>query len=83
MIFQRNCVNSANPTDCFKFEIEDRIECVQSKKVKYMKRFEYILPLPVDMDAATNMEAVAAFEQKKKELEATKQIVYVLVIISK
>merc|ERR1712226_1329350 len=60
-LIERNSVGSVNPTDCFKFDVETRLE--------------FILPLPVDMEAATNMDAVAAFEQKKTEIEAAKQVV--------
>ena len=34
--------------------MEERIECVVSKKVKYSKRDDNILTLPVPLEAATN-----------------------------
>ena len=34
--------------------MEERIECVVSKKVKYSKRDDTILTLPVPLEAATN-----------------------------
>lgn len=35
-------------------QVEERIECVVSKKVKYSKRDDTILTLPVPLEAATN-----------------------------
>ena len=35
-------------------KVEERIECVVSKKVRYSKRDDTILTLPVPLEAATN-----------------------------
>ena len=35
-------------------KVEERIECVMSKKVRYSKRNDTILTLPVPLEAATN-----------------------------
>ena len=35
-------------------KVEERIECVISKKVRYSKRDDTILTLPVPLEAATN-----------------------------
>jgi len=43
-----------NPADCFKFEVEERVECMQSKKVKYTNRSDYCLSVPVPVEAAIN-----------------------------
>ena len=51
---QRNCRGSDNPCDSVKFEVEERIECTRSKKVKYTHRADYLLALPIPMDAVTN-----------------------------
>ena len=51
---QRNSVGSNNPCDCFQFEVEERIQCVQSKAVRYKNKTDYILALPIPMEAATN-----------------------------
>lgn len=40
--------------DCFKFRVEERYQCSKSKKVKYTYRPEYILPLPIPLEAAVN-----------------------------
>ncbi|XP_052286427.1 ubiquitin carboxyl-terminal hydrolase 5-like isoform X2 [Dreissena polymorpha] len=64
-----------NPSDCFKFRVEERVECSVSKKVKYTERYDFLLPLPVPMEAATNKEAVLAWEAKKKEMESLKRTI--------
>ena len=62
-----------NPADCFKYQVEDRFQCNDSKKVKYMYRTEYSLPLPIPLEAAVNKEQVSQYEMKKAELEAKGQ----------
>ena len=43
-----------NSADLFRFQFEDRVECVVSGKVRYTKRDDFLLQLPVPMDLATN-----------------------------
>ena len=76
-IIERNNRTNASPpaTDCFKFQVEERIECSVSKKVKYNTRTEYMLSLPVAQNM-TNFEAYSAFEIKKKEMELKGQKMY-------
>lgn len=52
--FQRNPVGSENPSDVFRFLVEERTQCCQSRKVRYTERVDYIMQLPVAMEAATN-----------------------------
>ncbi|GFQ97105.1 ubiquitin carboxyl-terminal hydrolase 5 [Trichonephila clavata] len=59
-----------NPADSLKFEVEERIQCSTSKKVKYTTRTDYLLSLPIPLDAATNKEELNAFEVKKAEILA-------------
>lgn len=61
-----------NPAHCFKYQTEERIECVVSGKVRYSKREDKLLALPVPMEMATNKSEVAAWEARKKELAAQK-----------
>lgn len=56
---------STNPLDSFKFKLEDRIECAQSKQVKYTQRDEYCLPLPVSKNLAVNKDKVSDYEARK------------------
>ncbi len=60
-----------SPIDCLQFEVEDRIECGASGKVKYTSRTEDFVPFPVPVEAATNKEAVAEFEKRKEEVGRT------------
>lgn len=50
--------------------MEERYQCGTSKAVKYLQRSDWILHLPIPLQAATNKEAVAAYEVKKAEAEA-------------
>ncbi|KAK2193829.1 hypothetical protein NP493_5g12009 [Ridgeia piscesae] len=52
----RNSHGQENPTECLRFKLEERIECVQSKKVHYVTKEEYMLALPIPLDAASNKE---------------------------
>lgn len=57
-LLERNTKNTENPGECFKFQIEERYQCSDSKKVKYLTRSDVILPLMIPMDAAVNKEEV-------------------------
>ncbi len=58
-----------NPVDSFRFKVQDRIECTQSKQCKYTYRDDFFLSLPIAKDLAINKDQVNAFEQRKAELE--------------
>uniref|UniRef100_A0A1B6CS55 Ubiquitin carboxyl-terminal hydrolase 14 n=1 Tax=Clastoptera arizonana TaxID=38151 RepID=A0A1B6CS55_9HEMI len=68
---QRNCRNSTDPSECFKFKVEDRFECGASHKVNYTYRTEYCLPLPIPLDSAINKDEVQAYKNHVKELESS------------
>uniref|UniRef100_A0A673BRR9 Ubiquitin carboxyl-terminal hydrolase n=1 Tax=Sphaeramia orbicularis TaxID=375764 RepID=A0A673BRR9_9TELE len=51
---ERNCRSGPNPSEAFRFLVEERIVCQQSQKAKYTQRVDYIVQLPVPMDQATN-----------------------------
>lgn len=57
-----NSINpsTSDPSKCFEFVVEDRIQCSQSKKVKYTHRVESCLPLHIDLDLAKNREEIEA-----------------------
>ncbi|CAG9761371.1 unnamed protein product [Ceutorhynchus assimilis] len=69
-LLERHNVNTTNPGDCFKFEVEERFQCSQSEKVKYLTRSELCLSLNIPMDAAINKEEVAAYKAQQQEAEA-------------
>ncbi|XP_006818005.1 ubiquitin carboxyl-terminal hydrolase 5-like [Saccoglossus kowalevskii] len=73
-LIERNSRGAQNPCDCFKYQVEERIQCVQSGQVRYKKRDDYLLALPIPMEAATNKDEVAAFQVKKKEYEEKKMV---------
>lgn len=69
-VIERNSRGDQNPTECFKFNVEEKVQCVQSGKVKYTNRSDYCLALPVPLEAAINKDDVALYEAKKIDLEA-------------
>ena len=60
--------SGGNPGALFEFAVEDRLE--SSGKVGYTKRVEKYLSLAVPLEAALNMDEVAAYDAKKEELAA-------------
>ena len=66
---RKDSVDTTNPSDCFKFQLEDRIECIQSSKVSYKRRDEYCLSVPIARDKAVNKKQVEDYEAKKSEIE--------------
>jgi len=62
----QHATGSSNPSDCFKFMVEDRIECKQSGQVKYTSRPEFALSLQVDVNNATNKDALEEYEKLKE-----------------
>lgn len=59
-----------NPSDALKFVVEDRFECEASGKVKYTRRDEYCLSLPIPLHLATNIDEVKAYEARLSAAEA-------------
>ncbi|CAH2322662.1 ubiquitin carboxyl-terminal hydrolase 5 isoform X2 [Pelobates cultripes] len=66
---ERNCRSSSNPNEVFRFLVEEKIKCLVSQKVKYTQRVEYILQLPVPMEAALNKEELSIYEQNRLQAE--------------
>ncbi|MFT7815976.1 ubiquitin carboxyl-terminal hydrolase 5 isoform X1 [Arapaima gigas] len=67
---ERNCRSGENPSEAFRFLVEERIVCQQSQKAKYTQRVDYIVQLPVPMDQATNTEELQEAERRREEAEA-------------
>lgn len=69
---ERNCRSSENPNEVFRFLVEEKIKCLATEKVKYTQRVDYIMQLPVPMDAALNKEELLEYEEKKRQAEEEK-----------
>ncbi|XP_053316177.1 ubiquitin carboxyl-terminal hydrolase 13 isoform X2 [Spea bombifrons] len=72
-LIERNSIGSENPSDVFRFLVEERTQCCQSRKVRYTQRVDYLMQLPVAMEAATNKDELIAYELKKREAETAKR----------
>ncbi|KAM8953716.1 ubiquitin carboxyl-terminal hydrolase 13 isoform 2-T2 [Pelodytes ibericus] len=72
-LIERNSIGSENPSDVFRFLVEERTQCCQSRKVRYTKRVDYLMKLPVAMEAATNKDELIAYELKRRESETAKR----------
>uniref|UniRef100_A0A667YEG3 Ubiquitin carboxyl-terminal hydrolase n=1 Tax=Myripristis murdjan TaxID=586833 RepID=A0A667YEG3_9TELE len=68
---ERNCRSGLNPSEAFRFLVEERIVCQQSQKAKYTQRVDYILQLPVPMDQATNTEELQEAERRREEADSS------------
>ncbi|XP_071372288.1 ubiquitin carboxyl-terminal hydrolase 5 isoform X4 [Centroberyx affinis] len=68
---ERNCRSGPNPSEAFRFLVEERIVCQQSQKAKYTQRVDYILQLPVLMDQATNTEELQEAERRREEADSS------------
>uniref|UniRef100_A0A672HH85 Ubiquitin carboxyl-terminal hydrolase n=1 Tax=Salarias fasciatus TaxID=181472 RepID=A0A672HH85_SALFA len=65
---ERNCRSGSNPSEAFRYLVEERIVCQQSQKAKYTQRVDYIVQLPVPMDQATNTgEELRCAERRREE----------------
>jgi len=62
--------HSQAPISCLQFMAEDKMECTASGQVRYKQRLEDYLPLPVPMEAATNLTELSEYLARKAEAEA-------------
>lgn len=69
-MIERNSRSQENPTDALKFKIEDRVQCMSSQMVKYSYRDEFLLPVPIPLHLATNIDEVRIYEEERKKAEA-------------
>uniref|UniRef100_A0A673J057 Ubiquitin carboxyl-terminal hydrolase n=1 Tax=Sinocyclocheilus rhinocerous TaxID=307959 RepID=A0A673J057_9TELE len=68
-LVERNSSGSENPSDVFRFLVEERVQCCQTQKVRYTQRVDYLMQLPVPLEAASNREELITYESKRKEAE--------------
>jgi ubiquitin carboxyl-terminal hydrolase 5/13 len=58
----------------FQFQIEERTMCTSSGQVRYTKRNDNVLSLPIPLDKATNQDEVKKFEAERKVREAEEKM---------
>ncbi|CAL8253290.1 unnamed protein product [Merluccius merluccius] len=68
-LVERNSGGSENPSDVFRFLVEERVQCCQTRRVRYSQRVDYLIQLPAPIEAATNREELLAYEAKRREAE--------------
>ncbi|GBG74219.1 hypothetical protein CBR_g17932 [Chara braunii] len=61
---------SVDPSKCFRFLVEERIQCAASANVKYNYRADNVLSLGIPLDAAVNKEEVEEYNRKQAEKAA-------------
>uniref|UniRef100_A0A8C4TCD9 Ubiquitin carboxyl-terminal hydrolase 13 n=1 Tax=Erpetoichthys calabaricus TaxID=27687 RepID=A0A8C4TCD9_ERPCA len=71
---ERNSEGTETPSDVFRYLVEERIQCCQSRKVRYTHRVDYLMQLPVPVEAATNKEELIMYEVKRREAEVNKRM---------
>ncbi|XP_039614509.1 ubiquitin carboxyl-terminal hydrolase 13 isoform X1 [Polypterus senegalus] len=71
---ERNSEGTENPSDVFRYLVEERIQCCQSRKVRYTHSVDYLMQLPVPVEAATNKEELIMYEVKRREAEVNKRM---------
>ena len=54
-------------------QLEERIQCVKSGKVRYTKSEERVLRLPVPLEEAGNLQDFLQWERLKEEKQAKKE----------
>ncbi|KAI9999721.1 hypothetical protein NQD34_011564 [Periophthalmus magnuspinnatus] len=72
---ERNCRSGPNPSEAFRFLVEEKIVCEQSQKAKYTQRVDYIVQLPVPMDQATNTGKELQEAERRREMGDTSSTV--------
>lgn len=70
-IIEKNSRGTVNPCDCFRFQMEDKVTCTSSKKVRYSSREDYCLSLPVPVEAAINKDEVRKYNEEKAKTDQT------------
>ncbi|GFS18934.1 ubiquitinyl hydrolase 1, partial [Elysia marginata] len=70
-VIEKNSRGSVNPCDCFRFQIEDKVTCTSSRKVRYSSREDFCLSLPVPIEAAINKDEVRKYNEEKAKADAT------------
>jgi hypothetical protein len=56
----------------FAFELEDRVQCMDSGRVSYRRQGARLLPLDIPLDAAVNSGEVASFKEREAKRQRLK-----------
>lgn len=72
-LVDRNSSGTDDPSEVFRFMVEERVQCCQSRMVKYKQRVDYIMQLPALLEAASNKEELIAYELRRREAEIVKR----------
>ncbi|KAH8302678.1 hypothetical protein KR044_009390 [Drosophila immigrans] len=72
-LLDRHSRNQFNPADALKFQLEDRVECLASRKVKYTTHEEYSFRLTIPLDQATNLDEVREYQEREQAAQASGQ----------
>ena len=67
LVFQRNSRGASDPGESLRFTLEDRICCTESKKVRYVRREDSIMQLPIPMDSVSNKGNMVIETMQRKE----------------
>ncbi|BFZ23849.1 hypothetical protein BsWGS_26888 [Bradybaena similaris] len=68
-LIEKNSRGSVNPCDSFRFQVEERVMCTATKKVRYSAREDYCLALLIPMEAAINKEEVRKYHEQKAQAQ--------------
>ncbi|CAG4971126.1 unnamed protein product [Colias eurytheme] len=72
-LLERNSRHRVNPSECMRFAVEERVQCTESRGVRYTRRAEHHLPLPVPVAAADNVQQLREYEKRRANAEASGQ----------
>ncbi|CAH8604042.1 unnamed protein product [Heterobilharzia americana] len=60
---------NTHPSSIMRFGVEERLQCGLTKKVSYKTEYEWILSVPVPMEAVKNQKEVDDYEKRRAEAE--------------
>ena len=62
--------------DTFKFELEDRIQCLESGRLSYKRSLTNVLAMDIPVDAATNKDELEDFQVCQAVAHLSKPVVW-------
>ena len=65
--------NAFSTEGLFKYLVEERLECVESGKVRYAEKSDLFLRLMIPVEAAVNREEVRKFKERKQQTDEEKK----------